>query len=214
MYLPETFAERDAAVLARVIREESFATLISQHEGVPFASHVPLLLEEGAQSAEGELRERLIGHVARANPQWKSADGKTVLAIFHGPHAYVSPTCYGPGDAVPTWNYIAVHVSGKLRIIEDRERLREIVARMVENFEATREPRWSLGQASEEFIEKLLGGIVGFEIEIERVEGKFKLSQNQSEQRRAGVIRNLSESKSAIEREVADKMREREGMNP
>ncbi len=214
MYLPETFAERDAAVLARVIREESFATLISQHEGVPFASHVPLLLEEGVQSVEGELRGRLIGHVARANPQWKSADGKTVLAIFHGPHAYVSPTCYGPGDAVPTWNYIAVHVSGKLRIIEDRERLREIVARTVEYFEATREPRWSLDQASEEFIEKLLGGIVGFEIEIARVEGKFKLSQNQTERRRAGVIRNLSESKSAIEREVADKMREREGMNP
>ncbi|MCA9095382.1 MAG: FMN-binding negative transcriptional regulator, partial [Planctomycetaceae bacterium] len=185
MYLPETFVERDAAVLARVIREESFATLISQHAGAPFASHVPLLLEEGTRSAEGELRGRLIGHVARANPQWKSADGETVLAIFHGPHAYVSPTCYGQGDAVPTWNYIAVHVSGKLTIIEDRERLREIVARTVEYFEATREPRWSLEQASEEFIEKLLGGIVGFEIEIERVEGKFKLSQNQTEQRRA-----------------------------
>ena len=172
MYLPETFVERDAAVLARVIREESFATLISQHSGAPFASHVPLLLEEGPHSAKGELQGRLIGHVARANPQWKSADGETVLAIFHGPHAYVSPTCYGPGDAVPTWNYIAVHVSGKLTIIEDRERLREIVARTVEYFEATREPRWSLDQASEEFIEKLLGGIVGFEIEIERVEGK------------------------------------------
>ena len=210
MYLPESFAERDPVILARIIHEESFATLISVHAGVPSVSHVPLLLEEQIDSVTYKLQGKLIGHVARANPQWKTMEGKQVLAIFHGPHAYISPTWYGPGDAVPTWNYVAVHVSGKAKIIEDSDELRSIVTRTVDYYESSRNPRWSLDQVSVEYIEKLLGGIVGFEITIEEVQGKFKLSQNQSAERRKGVISGLDQSSSPFDQEVAWRMREME----
>lgn len=210
MYLPETFAECDTAILRRIIREESFATLISLLEGVPYASHVPLLLEETEGASAEKLQGKLIGHVARANPQWKSMQGEQVLAIFHGPHAYISPTWYGQGDAVPTWSYIAVHVVGRATIIDDRDHLRSIVSKAVDYFESSRNPRWSMEQVSEEYIDKLLGGIVGFEIAIEQVEGKFKLSQNQSVERRSGVIQGLEQSASPFDREVARRMRELE----
>lgn len=202
MYLPASFHETDPDVLARLIQEESFATLVSLHEGELFGSHVPLLLE-GEISSHGELKGKLVGHVARANPQWRTAGGEKVLAIFHGPHAYVSPTWYGGGEAVPTWNSITVHVTGRLRILEEPARVEGILRRMVDVYETGRSPKWSMEEAGGEYLAKLMGGITAFEIEIERVEGKFKLSQNQTDARREGVRRALAGSAREMEREVA-----------
>lgn len=211
MYLPAGFSESNPDQLARLIREESFATLISLHSGELFAGHVPLLLEQDPPADDHALAGRLIGHVARANPQWTTADGSQVLAIFHGPHAYISPIWYGPGPAVPTWNYLVVHVHGLLRVVHESDRLREIVARTVEFYEAGRDPAWTLDAAPPDFLEKLLAGIVGFEIEIQKTVGKFKLSQNQPVSRRIGVIDGLTRIGTDSALDLAAWMRE---MNP
>ena len=120
MYIPKSFQVTDPEVLAAFIRAHSFATLVSAVDGTPFATHLPLLLDQGT----------LLGHVARANPHWQAFDGqREALAIFHGPHAYISPTWYATGPAVPTWNYAAVHVYGAPRLIEG-EALAALVDRL------------------------------------------------------------------------------------
>lgn len=186
MYIPSAFNETDRDRLHEVIERNSFAALISQAEDAPVASHLPLLLDRHI-GPHGQL----IGHMARANPQWRHAAGQTVLAIFTGPHAYISPAWYETANAVPTWNYVAVHVTGRLRRVEDRSRLREIVRRTVEFHEAPRPQPWSLDSAEPAFIENLLDSIVGFTIDIERIEGKWKLSQNHPPERRQRVIQAL-----------------------
>jgi transcriptional regulator len=189
MYVPASFAVTDLAVLHDFIERHSFATLVSHDGTEPFASHVPLLLDRDAG-----LHGRLVGHVARANPQWKHAGGQRVLAIFSGPHAYVSPTWYAAQNVVPTWNYVAVHAYGVLRLIEDRERLREIVRRTVAVYEASMPRPWSVEMPEAAFIDKLLEAIVGFEIEIDRIEGKWKLNQNHDAERRRRVVEALRAS--------------------
>jgi transcriptional regulator len=186
VYIPASFAVTDSEVLHAFIEEHSFATLITVYDGVPFASHLPLLLE-----LDHPPHGRLVGHMARANPQWQGADGSPVLAVFHGPHAYISPAWYEAQNVVPTWNYVAVHVCGTLRLVEEREQLRSIVERTVEAYEHGRAAPWSLLSPDAEFIERLLGSIVGFTIEIERIEGKWKLSQNHEAARREKVIHAL-----------------------
>jgi transcriptional regulator len=185
MYIPASFAETDPAALHHLMQRHSFATLVSQGEGEPFASHLPLLIEH-FPAPHG----RLLGHMARANPQWRSADGQRVLAIFHGPHAYVSPTWYEAANVVPTWNYAVVHAYGRLRLVGP-ERLREIVRRTVDRYESGRPAPWSMDAPDPAFVEKLLESIVGFEIDVDRLEGKWKLSQNHSAERREKVIHAL-----------------------
>jgi transcriptional regulator len=189
MYIPPSFVVTDTEQLHAFMARHSFATLVSQHENSPFASHLPLLFD-----AEPPPHGRLIGHMARANPQWESAAGQRVLAIFHGPHAYISPTWYEATNVVPTWNYVAVHVTGTLRLIEDRDRLREVLRRTVAIYEAGRSRPWSMESPDAEFLDKLLAAIVGFEIEIEQIEGKWKLSQNHPAERREKVVLALERS--------------------
>jgi transcriptional regulator len=186
MYIPSAFQETDVATLQAFIEQHSFATLISSCEHEPLASHLPLLLERTAG-----VHGRLVGHMARANPQWQTAAGQRVLAIFHGPHAYISPRWYEARNVVPTWNYVTVHAYGVLRLVEDRERVREVLERTVERYEAKMEQPWSIELPEPEFIEKLQGGIVGFEIDIDRCEGQWKLNQNHPAERREKVIRGL-----------------------
>lgn len=183
MYIPKSFQITDPEVLAAFIRAHSFATLISAVDGAPFATHLPLLLDQG----------RLLGHVARANPHWQAFDGqRQALAIFHGPHAYVSPTWYATSPAVPTWNYAAVHVYGTARLVEG-DALAALVDRLVATYEATQPQPWS-GELPAEYQAKLLQAIVGFELEIERIEGKFKLGQNRSREDQLGVLGRLEAS--------------------
>jgi transcriptional regulator len=202
MYVPAPFSEENAATLAAFIRRYSFATIVSHDGSAPFATHMPVLLD-GTRGPHGTL----VSHMARANPQWRQfEDGREVLVIFTGPHAYVSPAWYAVQPAVPTWNYSAVHVYGRPRLVSDAERLAEMLRELIEFFEAPRADRWD-GELPPEFRDRLVGGIVGLEIEITRIEGKFKLSQNRSAEDRARVAEKLAASADQTERETAALMR-------
>jgi transcriptional regulator len=206
MYVPAAFQVDDPEKIAQFINDNSFATVITQHEGYPFASHVPLLFdrERGPQGT-------LVGHLALPNPQWQaavaSAAGIPALAIFSGPHTYISPTWYGEPNTVPTWNYIAVHATGKLQLIEDQALLLQLLTRTVNIYESSQPQPWRLEDQDATFISKLQGGIVGFEIAIEKLEGKWKLNQNQSAVRRERVVETLSRSQRQADHDVALAMR-------
>jgi transcriptional regulator len=189
MYIPAAFAERDLTRLHDFIERHSFGLLVSQVDALPFATHLPFLLDRtaGPQGA-------LVGHVARANPQWREAAGQTVLAIFSGPHAYISPTWYEAEQVVPTWNYTAVHTYGRIQIIEDKDALLEIVQKTVRLYESAMPQPWSF-DSSGTFAERMLAQIVGFRIEIDKIEGKWKLNQNQPVERREKVIQALQQLK-------------------
>lgn len=201
MYVPSGFAVQDPECLARFIAQNSFATLISQDEsGLPFASHVPLLFEP--QPGPGFL----LGHLARANAQWGHFEGqRPVLAIFHGPHAYISPRWYATGPAVPTWNYAAVHAYGTPKLIAEDSRLEALVRRLIRFYEPQEPPPADLPT---DFLARQLKGIVGFEIRLTRLEGKFKLGQNRPAADVAGVYEALSQSTQPGDRLLAQFMNE------
>jgi transcriptional regulator len=189
MYIPKAFREDDLNTLHKLMREYSFATLITQHKGVPFATHLPFILD-----AERGPNGTLLAHMARANPQWHDFDSEQeVLVIFQGPHAYVSPSWYEVELSVPTWNYAVVHAYGIPRLIEDANRLYNLLKILIETHEAQFEKPWPF-QLADDYLQKMMRGIVGFEIEITRLEGKFKLSQNRTESERENVIAALQES--------------------
>jgi transcriptional regulator len=201
MYVPSHFAESDLGKLHDAIEQYSFAALVSQSGGEPFASHLPLLLEREA-GASGTL----IGHLARANPQWRDAGGQQVLVIFPGPHAYISPTWYEAKGTVPTWNYVAVHAYGRLELIEDLAEAEAVLRRTIDSYEATQPIPWRLDE-SPEFVARLTQQIVAFRIPIERLEGKWKLNQNHPHQRRAKVIAVLESHPDENSHEIARLMR-------
>jgi transcriptional regulator len=145
--------------------------------------------------------------MARANPQWRHADGRPVLAVFSGPHAYVSPAWYEAEDVVPTWNYVAVHATGVFRAVHGRDGLLGIVRDTVAVFEGGRPRPWALG-GSREYLDRMLKGIVGFRIEVGRLEGKWKLNQNHPEERRRKVVRALEQAGDQQAREIARLMAE------
>jgi len=187
MYIPAAFAEQDLNRLYEFIEQHSFGLLVSQVDAAPFATHLPFLLDRAA-GPHGAL----IGHVARANPQWREAGGQTVLAIFSGPHAYISPTWYEAEQVVPTWNYVAVHAYGRIQIIEDEGALLKIVQETVRFYESVMPRPWSF-DGSGTFAERMLAQIVGFRIEIDKIEGKWKLNQNQPVERRQKVVQALQQ---------------------
>jgi transcriptional regulator len=201
MYVPPHFAETDRAALHDFIERHSFGLLVSRVGGVPFATHLPLLLDRTA-GPHGTL----IGHMARANPHWKELVGQTALAVFTGPHAYVSPSWYEAENVVPTWNYAAVHAYGPVRLVEDRDALLDIVQKSVTVYEAAMPRPWT-PDGSSAFVDRLLGQIVGFHIGIDKIEGKWKLSQNHPADRRARVVRALRERGGENPDAIADLMR-------
>jgi len=187
MYIPAAFAEADLNRLHDFIEQNSFGLLVSQVEGLPFATHLPFLLDRKV-GPHGTL----VGHLARANPQWWEAAGQTALAVFSGPHAYVSPTWYEAEQVVPTWNYTAVHAYGRVEVVQGAAALLEIVQRSVQVYERAMPRPWSFDPSST-FVERLLAQIVGLRIEVEKIEGKFKLSQNHPAERRQKVVRALQQ---------------------
>ena len=186
MYLPKAFEETRAEVLDALMRAHPFATLVAVRDGLPLAHHLPL-----AWDAENR---RLQGHVARGN-ELATLDGAPVLAIFHGPQGYVSPNWYPSkhetGREVPTWNYAVVHARGRLRVIEDAHWLRGLLERLTDHHEADEAMPWRLSDAPEDYVETLLRGVVGIEIAVDGLQGKFKLSQNHPARNRAGVVAGL-----------------------
>jgi transcriptional regulator len=202
MYIPHHFAEDDLATLHEAIEHYSFATLVSSVADQMTASHLPLLLDR----TSGE-NGTLVGHMARANLQWRDAAGQEVLAIFSGPHAYISPQWYEAKEVVPTWNYIAVHAYGRFELMNDEAELLALLARMVQTYEASQPRPWTFEEPVE-FVQRMLRQIVGFRIPISRLEGKWKLNQNRPEEQRAKVMAVLSQRSDDNSQEVAQLMRE------
>lgn len=185
MYVPGHFSERDLAQLDWLAAHDSFGTLISNVEGVPFATHLPVLYTRTG------TRVTLTGHWARPNPQWRTIEGQRALFIFHGPHAYVSPRWYvEPKRNVPTWNYAVAHVYGSVRLIEEPEPLERIVASLADTHEGAARDAWRLADADRSKL-ALLRGIVGFELSADEVQLKFKLNQNHPRGNVEGAIRGL-----------------------
>jgi transcriptional regulator len=185
MYIPKAFAVEDLATLHHFIDRHSFGLLISQSNGRPFGSHLPFLLDR-TSGPQGTL----IAHVARANPQWKDLADREALAVFNGPHAYVSPTWYADPRTVPTWNYTAVHVYGRVEVIQNPTEIVEFVRRLTGSAEGGMPEPWTF-DPTDPFVVRLAEGIVGLRIEISQIEGKFKLNQNHPVERRARVIAAL-----------------------
>ena len=194
MYLPRHFAAHDAAEVAAFVDGVGAADLVTFDGTKPVASLIPVIWDRSG-GGDGEAG-RLLGHLALANPQWRSAGPGTVaLAIVHGPQAYVSPSWYPStarhGKVVPTWNYISVHFTGPLTVHRDAEWLRDLVGRLTSRHEDGRPAPWHVADAPREFIDSQLRAIVGVELTITTVEAKEKLSQNRNDEDRAGALAGL-----------------------
>ncbi|MBG1244414.1 FMN-binding negative transcriptional regulator [Nostoc sp. UIC 10607] len=202
MYRPTAFQEDNVDKLIAFMRANSFATLVSIIDGVPYASHVPLVI-----AMQGDA-VKLIGHLAKQNPQ-SQVLGNELLAIFTGAHAYISPTLYERYESVPTWNYIAVHAYGIPKVImlnESPESMNQMINEMIDTYEADYKSHWH--SLSDGFREGMMNGIVGFEITVTRLEGKYKLSQNRSQVEQHNVSSTLLQSSDPAARAVGAEMKQ------
>jgi len=198
VYIPKHFQVTDMQKLTSFIKEHSFATLFSQTAGEPFATHLPFLLDK---DASGEYY--LLGHMARTNPHWEYIKDQ-VLVVFQGPHAYISPTWYQELNSVPTWNYAAVHVYGEFVSVAQEELL-QILKDTINTYEASLVLPW-MTDLNNDFNGQLMKMIVGFKIKITRIEGKWKLNQNHSADRRIRAIAGLRQLKDSDSNKIADLM--------
>jgi transcriptional regulator len=192
MYIPRANQEDRIPVLHKLMADQPFASLITVGSSGLFASHIPMVLEQNG--AMGQLR----GHISRANRQWRDhTPSVEALAIFSGPQHYITPNWYPEkqesGKVVPTWNYVVVHAYGYLKVIEDGEWLMAHLQKLTGIHEAESPIPWKIGDAPADYIASQMKGIVGLEMDIERLEGKWKISQNRSEKDRSGVAKGLAE---------------------
>jgi transcriptional regulator len=191
MYLPAHFAQHDTTALHALMATHPLATLVTPSPDGTTADLVPLRLHIADESST-ELR----GHVARANPLWRHADGHAVLVLFHGPQAYVTPSWYASkprhGKVVPTWNYTVVQARGTLHAVDDAPWLRELVGLLTDTHEGPRARPWAVHDAPDDYVQQMLGAIVGIRIEVAELVGKWKVSQNRDEADRAGVAAGLA----------------------
>ncbi len=204
MYLPASFEETRVEVLHDLVRTHPLGTLITLTPGGLDANHIPFEIDP-APAPWGTLR----AHVARANPVWREfRRDVNALVVFQGPETYVSPAWYptkqATGRVVPTWNYAVVHAYGPLQVVEDRGWLRALVERLTDRHEAGRAERWRVSDAPADFVERLLDAIVGLEIPIVRLVGKWKVSQNRPPEDRAGVVAGLRAQGSEAAAAMAD----------
>lgn len=207
MYIHPLNKWEDEPEIVDFIRTNAFATLISQVEGKPWATHLPFVL---GKNNSGE--PVLSGHLAKANQQWKSiSENEDVLVIFQGPHAYISSSWYNH-ENVPTWNYLAVHVTGKIRLIEGEE-LMDHLKSLTNIYEEGRPNRVRVETMSESYVAGQLRALVGFEIKIEEVKGAAKLSQNRDNVNYQNIVEKLKESEFPLDKEVASEMEKRRPKN-
>jgi transcriptional regulator len=213
MYIPSYFNENNESHIAEIITSNPFADVIVSNHGIstrdpsiPLINHIPLIYDP--------VRKVLRGHIALANAiaRLDRNISHNAFIVFHGPSTYVSPSWYpskeeDDGKVVPTWNYIAIHIQGKLQLISDKEWIYNLVSELTSIHESTHGSRWKVTDAPPDYIQEELRGIVGVEIAIENIEAKFKLSQNRSLEDRNGVISNLEQSNNQNERKVGEWMK-------
>jgi transcriptional regulator len=186
LFIPSHFAVPDHAAVVRLMHDYPFATLITQTAAEPYLSHLPLI-----HIADCEPHGTLIGHMARANPHWLCVESAPSIALFQGPHAYISPSWYAkPSGAVPTWNYAVVHAYGSVKLCTDAAATRSILDTMVHRFESARDAPWRLG-LNQQQLDGMVGAIIGFRFKIKRIDAKFKLSQNRPRHDRWRVVAAL-----------------------
>ncbi|MGG0409874.1 FMN-binding negative transcriptional regulator [Peribacillus simplex] len=198
MYIPKHFQLKDEEIIYDFIEKYSFATLFSQHNGEPYATHLPLTLNKGESA--------LYGHFARPNEQWKDIECQQVLAVFQGPHCYISPSWYETTMAVPTWNYVSINLYGKMEIVEDQKVIFDSLNDMVNKYESPDSP-YNLNDADSRFIEGMGKGIVAFKIKITKIEAKAKLSQNHPVERQELIIKHLENTPQQDNIQVASLMK-------
>jgi transcriptional regulator len=202
MYNPEYFRETDKAKIKDFVKDHSFGILISHDGHIPQATHLPLLLEDEGDSLY------FIGHFSKGNSHWKSIGNQEVLIIFPGPHTYISPSWYKEDGTVPTWNYLNVHVYGTCSIIQDEEKLLDILKRSVDFYEHPLQHAWKMEEHMDT-VNKMINGVVGFRIKVNNIEAKSKLNQNHSKARQEKVIEALENSYNLYDsKEIAQKMKE------
>lgn len=199
MYIPKQYQLTDEQRIRQIINEYSFATVVSLHQGVPTATHLPLYL--------GEDGKFIYGHFARANTQWKDILDQQVLAVFNGPHSYISSSWYETKDSVPTWNYVAVHVKGFIELMEDEEEIRLSLHHLIDKYEVPNSS-YDVNTVDSKYMNGLLKGIVPFKIRISSVEATAKLSQGHSKERQKLVIGELLKRNDIFDKEIAKLMTE------
>ena len=201
MYIPEHFRVHDHSDAIAFMRANPFAILISSTNDGPFATHLPVFLQQ-----EGD-RLVIRGHVAKANPHWRHLEqNPACMTIFHGPHAYVSASNYTTRENVPTWNYGAVHVYGNARTFASSEDLQGVLHQLIGTFEPAYAEQW--GSLSETYRDRMLSHIVGFEIAVAKIEAKFKLSQNRTREEQSNVITSLGNAEDTAISGVSRLMRD------
>jgi transcriptional regulator len=193
MHIPNKFKQKEETQLKEVIRKHPFATLITHSESGMEVNHFPVIL------ANIDGNEVIQAHIARVNKIWESVqNGSEVLLIFNGPNCYISPNYYPTkkesGKAVPTWNYVVVHLKGKISFIHDNEWVYNMLNELTNEHESNQEIPWSISDAPDTYINKMLPAIVGIEISIDSIEGQWKLSQNQPDINKLGVVKGLFEN--------------------
>jgi len=210
MYVPRWFKEERLSVLQDAIDRNAFGTLVTTTRNGLSASHIPMILDR-SKTTNGVI----LGHIARANMQWRDSLAEVEgLAIFLGPDSYITPSWYETkeetGKVVPTWNYIAVHAKGSIHFIQDPEWLRDLVTKLTSKFEENTNGTWKVSDAPRDYIDQELKAIVGFEMEIRQLEGKWKMSQNRPEPDRRGAIEGLRKRATGYDNEVASEIEDRD----
>lgn len=203
MYIPKHYTENDRPKLVEFMQAHSFAVIVNTVNGTPWGTHLPFVVEQK------DDRVILTSHMARANEQWKHFGNSEVLVIFQGPHSYISPTSYERKLNVPTWNYVAVHAYGTSRIIDDPERAVEVLEAMISSYESSYMSQWK--ELPRDYVDNMLKGIVAFDIEVTKLQGKYKLSQNKTHNEQQNIISTLEKSEDTIAAGVAKLMKERLG---
>ncbi|SMN02567.1 Transcriptional regulator [uncultured Candidatus Thioglobus sp.] len=202
MHIPKKFKQNDLVQFKQLINKYPFASLITNSKSELEVNHIPLILN---QSNEKQV---LHGHIAKANPLWKNLKGKSeVLVVFNGPNCYISPNYYPTkketGKVVPTWNYVALHIKGTISFIHDNQWKLNMVNNLTKQHENEQPIPWSVSDAPDEYIQKMLSAIVGLEIEILSSTSQWKVSQNQPEQNKQGVIAGLSQESESNYQKIA-----------
>jgi len=201
MYIPPYYREEDREKLIAFMKAHNFANLVSVANNVPIATHLPFVIEERDEKLF------LVSHMAKANPQWQSFGNNEPLIIFQGPHAYISPSHYEKQQNVPTWNYIAVHAYGKARIIDDPKEVWNLMERTIHRFEEKFMEQWKT--LAPGYVNNMLKEIVAFEIEVTKLDGKYKLSQNKTKNEQQQIIASLGSSEDSVQKEIAEEMKKK-----